>query len=54
MAAEFTSSTFKFVDDLEFRLAEEGVHVRSASRVGYSDRGVNLVRVETLRQGLNN
>ena len=39
IAAEFTSSTFKFVDDVEFRLADDAVHVRSASRVGYSDRG---------------
>lgn len=54
IAAEFTSSTFKFVDDVEFRLAEDAVHVRSASRVGYSDGGANAARVDTLRQRLGN
>ncbi|MEM7281170.1 MAG: DUF1499 domain-containing protein [Pseudomonadota bacterium] len=53
IAAEFTSKTFKFVDDVEFRLAEDGVHVRSASRVGYSDRGVNSARVAALRAKLD-
>ena len=52
LSAEFTSNTFKFVDDVEFRLAEDGVHVRSASRVGYSDAGVNSARVATLREKL--
>ena len=52
LATEFTSKTFKFVDDVEFRLAEDGVQVRSASRVGYSDRGVNSARVAALREKL--
>ena len=52
LAAEFTSQSFKFVDDLEFRRDEDSVHVRSASRVGYSDRGVNKARIETLRAAL--
>lgn len=52
MAAEFTSERFKFVDDLEFRLASDTVHVRSASRVGYSDRGVNSARVAAIREML--
>jgi uncharacterized protein (DUF1499 family) len=49
--ATFTSSIFRFVDDVEFRLdAARGViHVRSASRAGYSDFGVNRKRVEKLR-----
>lgn len=50
IAAEFTSDTFGFVDDLELRKAENAVHVRSASRVGYSDRGVNAARVAELRK----
>ena len=50
VAAEFTSATFGFVDDLELRRAENAVHVRSASRVGYSDRGVNAARVAELRE----
>ena len=51
IAATFSSAIFGFVDDLEIRIADdEGIiHVRSASRVGYSDGGVNRTRVETLR-----
>ena len=52
IAAEFTSSTFGFVDDVEFRLTENGIHVRSASRVGHSDAGVNAVRVADIRAQL--
>ncbi len=52
LAAEFTSATFGFVDDVEFRLTEGAVQVRSASRVGYSDRGVNSARVAALREKL--
>ena len=41
-----------FADDVEFRLyPEQGViHVRSASRFGIGDWGVNRKRVEALRQ----
>jgi uncharacterized protein (DUF1499 family) len=49
--AEFTSAFFRFVDDVEF-LLESGtktIHVRSASRVGYSDFGVNRRRLEEIR-----
>ena len=49
--AEFTSALFRFVDDVEF-LFDDGtktIHVRSASRVGYSDLGVNRSRVEAIR-----
>lgn len=52
LASEFTSNLFKFVDDLEIRIAGDIAHVRSASRVGYSDRGVNRKRVEALRAKL--
>lgn len=54
LAAEFTSSLFRFVDDVEFRRSEEAVHMRSASRVGYSDRGVNSDRLATLRTAIAN
>ena len=52
--AEFTSRLFRFVDDVEFLIIqvepkETLIHVRSASRVGYSDLGVNRKRVEELR-----
>lgn len=45
----------RFVDDVEFRLdAEKSViHVRSASRVGYSDLGTNRRRVERIRAAFN-
>jgi uncharacterized protein (DUF1499 family) len=54
LRAEFTSLVFRFVDDVEF-LADESagvIHVRSASRVGRSDLGVNRRRVEQLRERL--
>jgi uncharacterized protein (DUF1499 family) len=54
IAAEFTSSLFKFTDDVEFRRSDDAVHVRSASRVGYSDMGTNGERVAKLRERLMN
>ena len=50
--AAYTSRIFRFVDDLELRLDAAGsaIQVRSASRVGYSDLGVNRRRVERLRE----
>ena len=48
---EYTSLLFRFVDDVEFYFPEEPViHVRSASRLGYSDLGVNRRRVEDIRE----
>lgn len=49
--AECTSLLFRFVDDLEFQLDSEAsrIHVRSASRSGHSDLGVNRKRVEEIR-----
>jgi uncharacterized protein (DUF1499 family) len=49
--AECTSAVFGFVDDLELHLrtAEGIIAVRSASRLGYSDLGVNRRRIEDLR-----
>ncbi|OIP76781.1 MAG: hypothetical protein AUK48_05305 [Oscillatoriales cyanobacterium CG2_30_44_21] len=50
--AEFTSALMGYVDDVEFYLnAEKGtIDVRSASRLGQSDLGVNRDRVETIRK----
>ena len=45
--AEATSRIFRFVDDVEF-FVDRGakvIHFRSASRVGRSDMGVNLMRL---------
>jgi uncharacterized protein (DUF1499 family) len=51
LRAQSRSALFRFVDDLELhRRAEDRLEVRSASRVGYSDMGVNRKRVEQLRQ----
>ncbi len=49
--AEFRSKLMGFVDDVEFSVSEkEGViHVRSASRLGRRDYGVNRARVEAIR-----
>ena len=51
LAATFTSSVFRFVDDLELRIDTDrnAVHLRSASRVGRSDFGVNRKRVACLK-----
>ena len=49
---ECRSAILRFVDELEleWRPADRVVAVRSASRVGYSDFGVNRRRVEALRR----
>ena len=49
--AIYKSSIFGFVDDIEFRHTSSGktIHVRSASRVGRSDLGANLRRLERIR-----
>ena len=51
VAAECRSKVFGFVDDLEFRFddAARVVHLRSASRLGRNDLGVNLKRAEAIR-----
>lgn len=48
---EFKTRFFKFVDDVEFYFPEDEnvVHIRSASRLGYSDMGLNRKRMESLR-----
>lgn len=52
LAATYTSKFFGFVDDVELRLdAQTGLlQVRSASRAGKSDLGINRSRVERLRR----
>ncbi|AZQ84730.1 DUF1499 domain-containing protein [Colwellia sp. Arc7-635] len=56
--AEFTSKVFGFVDDVEFYFPDTEakdtiIHIRSGSRVGYSDLNVNRERVELLRLKLS-
>ncbi len=50
--AEFTSRLMGYVDDVEFYFSPQGqeIQVRSASRLGKSDLGVNRKRVEEIRQ----
>lgn len=52
--AEFKSKLMGYVDDVEFYLDEGAnvIHVRSASRLGKSDLGVNRQRVEEIRAKL--
>ena len=49
--ATFSSHIMGFTDDVEFLLSddEKSVQVRSASRLGKSDLGANLKRIEHLR-----
>jgi len=48
---EFTTQLLRFIDDVEFYFAESQslIHVRSASRLGYWDLGLNRRRVEAIR-----
>jgi uncharacterized protein (DUF1499 family) len=54
LRAECSSAMFAFVDDLELQLrpAQGIIAVRSASRIGWSDLGVNRHRVEAIRAAL--
>ncbi|HYQ94866.1 MAG TPA: DUF1499 domain-containing protein [Burkholderiales bacterium] len=49
--AQFTTRLMKYVDDVEFWFdaAANVIHVRSASRVGRGDMGVNRKRIEAVR-----
>lgn len=51
---EFRSRIFRFVDDVEFLASgtDPAIQVRSASRTGYSDLGVNRKRIESIRSAL--
>ncbi len=46
------SALFRFKDDLEFQFDLEAavIHIRSASRTGYWDMGVNRRRVDRIRK----
>ena len=51
--AEFRSRLLGYVDDVEFFFDGALIQVRSASRVGRRDFGVNRARVERIREILN-
>jgi uncharacterized protein (DUF1499 family) len=46
------TAILRFKDDVELEAEGDVVHVRSASRVGYGDLGVNRKRIEALRKAL--
>ena len=50
--AEFRTPLMRFVDDVEFSFDEKAglIHVRSASRLGRRDFGVNRARIEAIRR----
>ena len=52
--AEFKTPAMGFVDDVEFALdaSAQVMHVRSASRLGNRDFGVNRTRIENIRKNL--
>jgi len=52
--ATFVSPVFRYVDDVELRRdrSDERIHIRSASRAGRSDFGVNRNRVEQIVEGI--
>ncbi len=52
--AQFTTRLMKYVDDVEFWFdpAANAIQVRSASRVGRGDMGVNRKRIEAVRTAL--
>ena len=47
--AEFRTPLLRYVDDVEFLKTGDVLHVRSASRLGRRDFGVNRRRVEQIR-----
>lgn len=54
--AEFTSRLFRFIDDVEFYFddLEKVIHLKSASRTGLYDLGINRRRVESIRKRFEN
>ena len=55
IAVEFETRWLRFVDDAEFLLdpAQRVIDVRSQSRLGSNDFGVNRKRIEALRRKLD-
>jgi uncharacterized protein (DUF1499 family) len=49
---QFTTALMRYVDDVEFRFddAKKTIDFRSASRIGYSDMGVNRKRMSDVTQ----
>jgi len=56
LQVECQTMVFGFIDDVEFLMddARKIIHIRSASRLGYSDLGTNRRRAEKIRTLFNN
>lgn len=55
MHVEFKSTLFGFVDDVEFLFSpDQQIQLKSASRVGYSDFGVNRKRILAITEKFKN
>lgn len=52
ISASFTSAIFGFMDDFEIRLdlTDDFIHLRSSSRVGHGDMGINQKRIRQFKQ----
>lgn len=50
---EFSTPLMGYVDDVEFFHDGKVIHVRSASRLGYSDLNANRKRIEAIRKAFN-
>ena len=52
--AQYTTPLMKYVDDVEFWFdpSSNAIQVRSASRIGKGDMGLNRKRIETVRAAL--
>lgn len=53
LRAEFSTPLLGFVDDVEFWAGAGAIHLRSASRLGRKDFGVNRERIERIRSRWN-
>ncbi|VAW61433.1 hypothetical protein MNBD_GAMMA10-1164 [hydrothermal vent metagenome] len=55
ISANYTSALFRYVDDFEVRIdtQKKRIHMRSASRVGHSDMGANLKRIQAFTKMLS-
>lgn len=53
--AVFVTTIMRFKDDVEFQFLENEkiIHIRSASRIGHSDLGLNRKRMEKMRSLFN-
>ena len=53
--SEFVSSLFGFTDDVEFLIEDrhKRIQLKSASRIGFYDLGMNRRRIETIRRLFN-